>query len=299
MNRKQTLGKGLSALFIENKVDLSSINTEELNRQVNQSFEVFVDDIAVNPHQPREEFDLDKLNELADSIKRNGLLQPVTVRKKGDKFELISGERRLRASKIAGIKSIPAYIYDLKEQDENTLIELALIENIQREDLNPIELSNTFQRMMDELMLTQEQIAERVSKQRSTIGNYLRLQKLQPEVKVALKKNEINEGHARMLLRIDDRHHQVDLLARIIREKLSVRQLEDLTKGEARTKRKKTTVKVSSAGYPYLQELSEKLMRFFGTKVKINSINGKTGQIVIEYYSNEDLERILEKCNSQ
>lgn len=298
MEKKPTLGKGLSALFTENKVDLSSISGEELNKQVNQSLEIPVEKISVNPNQPREEFDEARLNELADSIKRNGIIQPVTVRKIPSGYELISGERRLRASKKAGLKSIPAYVYSLKEENESLLVELALIENIQREDLNPIELSNTYQRMIDELGMTQEKIAERVSKQRSTIGNFLRLQKLQPEVKVSLKKNEISEGHARMLLRIEDRRKQIEMLGRIIREKLSVRQLEDITKSEIHPKPQKKKIKTNQSFNPYFDKLTDKLRLFFGTRVKINSKTNKSGEIIIEYYSDDDLERILEKCDN-
>lgn len=298
MEKKPTLGKGLSALFTENKVDLNSISGEELNKQVNQSFEIPIEKISVNPNQPREEFDEARLNELADSIKRNGIIQPVTVRKIQSGYELISGERRLRASRKAGLKNIPAYVYSLKEETESSLVELALIENIQREDLNPIELSNTYQRMIDELGMTQEKIAEKVSKQRSTIGNFLRLQKLQPEVKVSLKKNEISEGHARMLLRIEDRRKQIEMLGRIIREKLSVRQLEDITKSEVQPKPKKNTGIAKQSFNPYLEKLTDKLRVFFGTRVKINSKTNKSGEIIIEYYSDDDLERILEKCDN-
>ena len=205
MEVKGGLGKGLSALFDRKNVDLNSFDQNIENIADKILLEIDVDKINYNPFQPREDFDEEKLKELSESIKEKGLIQPVTVKISADKksFELISGERRIRAIKKLGLKTIPAYLYKTDDASMENFLELALIENIQREDLNPMELSDSFQKLIDECSLTQEQLSAKVSKQRSTVANYLRLQKLPAEIKVSLRKNEITEAHARTLLRLD------------------------------------------------------------------------------------------------
>jgi ParB family chromosome partitioning protein len=249
----------------------------------------------VNPYQPREDFDEEKLNELADSIRQKGILQPVTVKVSKafpGNFDLISGERRLKAAEKAGLLTIPAYIYKTEDDSEENMLELALIENVQRENLNPMELASSYQRLVDECGLTQEQIAEKVSKQRSTIGNFLRLLKLPDEIKASLRKNEISEAHARMLLRIDDKDDQIMLWQRILSESISVRRLEDITKKSTKPRKKK------SKGFQDSQfkAIEDKLTMFFGTKVTVKSKTKSRGEIIIEYYSDDDIERIIEKC---
>ena len=294
-NKSTVLGKGLSAIFTEKNIDL---NAAEIPA-VRKSDEIPVDKIKVNPLQPREDFDEEKLRELSDSIKQKGLIQPVTVYKKNDDYILISGERRLRAVKMIGLEKVPAYIYEnpsSKEVSNEDLLELALIENIQRTDLNPMELSDSYNRLSLEFNLTQEQIAEKVSKQRSTVANFLRLQRLPVEIKVSLRRNEITEAHARMLLRIDTLEDQLILWKRIINENITVKNLEEITKPSAKKQRKKKAV-LGEIYDPYLQSIEDKLRNYFGTKVKINRKSKFSGEIVIEYFSNDDLERITEKCD--
>lgn len=287
---KSVLGKGLSAIFSEKNVDLNVIE-ENVPKD---SSEIEVSRITVNPLQPREDFDEEKLKELADSIKQNGLIQPITVKKSGNDFILVSGERRLRAVKLLGLEKIAAYSYEKPAETNESLLELALIENIQRENLNPMELSDSYNRLLNEYNLTQEQIAEKVSKQRSTVANYLRLQKLPVEIKVSLRKNEITEAHARMLLRIDNLDDQLILWKRIINENITVKNLEEITKPAIKQQRKKR-VKLGEIYDPYLQGIEDKLRKFFGTRVKIQRKSKFSGEIIIEYFSNDDLDRIVEQ----
>ncbi|HMS63779.1 MAG TPA: ParB/RepB/Spo0J family partition protein [Ignavibacteria bacterium] len=294
-NKNSVLGKGLSAIFTEKKVDLDSIS--ETAEEVKILGEIELDKIKVNPLQPREDFDEEKLMELADSIKRNGIIQPVTVRVVNGEYILISGERRIRASGLAGLKMIPAYIYQKPADTEDSMLELALIENIQRENLNPMELSDSYQRLINEYSLTQEQIAEKVSKQRSTVANFLRLQKLPVEIKVSLRRSEITEAHARMLLRVDDLEDQLILWQRIINENITVKNLEEITRTSVKKTRKKKG-KLGEIYDPYLQSIEDKLRSYFGTKVTINRKTKFSGEIVIEYYTNDDIERIAEKVSN-
>ncbi|MBS1513522.1 MAG: ParB/RepB/Spo0J family partition protein [Bacteroidetes bacterium] len=295
MERNTGLGKGLSALFTERNID-PNIKPDGDNKT--SLIEIEIDKIKTNPFQPRVNFNEEKLLELADSILSNGVIQPITVKRTKDLtgYELISGERRLRASQKAGLKKIPAYIYEKEADSPQTMLELALIENIQRDDLNAMELSDTYQKLVDDFNLTQEEIAKRVSKNRATVANYLRLQKLIPEVKVSLRENEISEGHARILLRMENPEEQKILWRSTIENKLSVRKLEDLTQSEIKPKLKKKTAKIDFSD-SYIRDLETKLMRFFGTRVKINTKKNKSGEIVIEYYNDDDLERIIDKCN--
>lgn len=291
-DKNERLGKGLSALFGEKGVDVPPVGSKGKSVA-----ELELDKINVNPFQPREEFDSAKLKELSASIKQKGVLQPVTVKpsKKEGTFDLISGERRVRAAQMAGLKTIPAYIYTREYKDEKSeLLELALVENIQREDLNPMELSNSFLTLTEKIGLTQEEVAKKVSKDRSTVANFLRLQKLPEEIKNSLRKNEISEAHARMILRLEVKKDQLELWKRIISEKLSVRKLEEITKSSVKQQKKKSPIKQN--WNPYLEKLEDKMRNFFGTRVKIVNKSKSSGHIVIEFYSNDDLDRIIEKC---
>jgi len=293
-NKSSVLGKGLSAIFTEKNVDITSVT--ETNELKNSVSEIDIIKIKVNPLQPREDFDEEKLSELADSIKHNGLIQPITVKQDGNDFILISGERRLRAAKSIGLEKIPAYIYEKPADSNESMLELALIENIQRENLNPMELSDSYQRLIDEHDLTQEQISEKVSKQRSTVANFLRLQKLPVEIKASLRRNEISEAHARLLLRVDILEDQLVLWKRIINENITVKNLEEITKKNLKKTRTKK-IKLGELYDPYLQNVEDKLRKFFGTKVTISRKSKFSGEIIIEYYSNDDLERIVDKID--
>ncbi|HWQ81525.1 MAG TPA: ParB/RepB/Spo0J family partition protein [Ignavibacteria bacterium] len=298
MDNKGGLGKGLSALFENRNIDPNNPNGSAKSVFEGKLF-VEIGKIRTNPFQPREDFDEAKLNELANSIKKKGVLQPITVKlaEDGNGYILISGERRLRAAKIAGLAEIPAFIYDTKDESKENLLELALIENVQRDDLNPMELSDSYRRLVDECSLTQEQIAEKVCKQRSTVANFLRLQKLPAEIKLSLRKNEITEGHARTILRIDDEEAQIAIWKRILEENLSVRKLEELTDKQAKKKKKRKTSNGGVSGE--YEEIQNKLRRYFGTRVIVKPKTKQTGEIIIEYYSNDDLERIIELSEKQ
>lgn len=247
--------------------------------------------IEVNPFQPRNEFDEEALEELATSIKLHGLIQPITVRRMNAKsYQLISGERRLRASKIAKLKEIPAYI---RTADDQAMHEMALIENIQREDLNAMEIAITYQRLIDECDIIHEELGDRVGKKRATVTNYLRLLKLPPKVQDGLKKKDISMGHARALLGIEDSTVQIAAYKEVIENKLSVRQTEELARqysGKSAEKKKSKPTKLADE---YV-DVQKNLQSYLGTKVSLKT-NGKgKGQIVIPFISNKDLNRILE-----
>lgn len=292
--KNDRLGKGLSAIFGEKNVDVSAI---ENSNERKDSLEIEIDKIDLNPYQPREEFTDSEINELKESIKNYGLLNPITVKpsvENKDRYILVAGERRLRASKLSGVKTIKANILTKEDITALEMTMMAIIENIQRTDLNAIELSNAYQTLIDSYGLTQEQLAEKVSKQRSTVANILRLQKLPSEIKVSLRKNEISEAHARILLRVENREHQMELWKKVIIEKVPVRKLEEMTKGNMKERKKRAVI--SPLWNPSTERLEDKLRKFFGTRVKINQKSKDSGDIVIEYYSSDDLDRILEKC---
>ncbi len=247
--------------------------------------------IDVNPFQPRTEFDEEALNELAESIKQLGIITPVTLRKMDNgRYQIISGERRCRASKTAGLKAIPAYI---RTADDQAMLELALVENIQREDLDPIEIAISLQRLIDECNLTQENLGDRVGKKRSTVTNFLRLLKLPDEIKLGLRKRLITTGHAKALLSIDDANDQKYLFERIVGEGLSVREVEEIAsemkEGNPDKKKQKKTKKKDNT----YAELESKLNSFFESKVKFNRTDKGNGKIVIAFKNDQDLERII------
>jgi ParB family chromosome partitioning protein len=253
--------------------------------------------IRLNPRQPRRTFDKDKLDELADSIRVHGIIEPVIVRPTGEgTYELVAGERRFRASIQAGLNKIPAVVRVL---DDRQSLEMALIENIQREDIKPMECAEAYRRLMDEFGLTQEQIAERVGKDRSTIANTLRLLNLPPQILESLDKGEITEGHARALLSVNDPETQLEIWRKVIAEGLSVRETERLSRTSKTSKTSKTP-NVSRAtnrqrhNDPYIADVEDKLRRFLGTKVSIIRTDDSRGRIEIEFYDDEDLMRILD-----
>lgn len=299
---KQALGKGLDVLFsqsasvIEESTKVSPAE-EGVKKESDKMLFIEIDKIKTNPYQPREEFDDITLQELADSIKQKGVIQAITVRKLVDgDYELLSGERRLRAARIAGINNIPAFVMDVTAKED--LLEISLIENIQRKDLNALEIANAYQRLLDECSLTQEQVALKVGKSRTTVTNFLRLLRLPERIKESIRKGEISEGHARAILAIDDELEQINIWKKIIGENLSVRKVEELTKKIPKPKPKKVFL-VSNQDKAAINFLEEKFREHFGTKVRILPKTKTTGEIVIEYYTSDDLERIIELCKKR
>jgi ParB family chromosome partitioning protein len=285
MIKKNALGRGLGAL-------IDGVEKEVLEKKVEANQDIAVDSIDANPFQPRTRFDEQALEELASSIKKLGIVQPLTVREiHGGRYQIIAGERRLRAAKLAGLSHVPAYI---RTADDQAMLELALVENIQREDLDAVEVAISFQRLIEECKLTQEQLSERVGKQRSTVANYLRLLKLPAEIQLGIKNKLVMMGHARTLINIEDPKKQINVYYKIVDGDLSVRQAEELVrhlqsgtpKDPLKTERKK---KLNED----FEQLSEHLNRIFSAKVnfRINEL-GK-GKIVIPFENPEEMERIL------
>ncbi|MCW3102205.1 MAG: Chromosome partitioning protein ParB [Bacteroidetes bacterium] len=297
--KRNALGKGLSALLENANTDITSNKTklEGEGKVVGAIANIEIAQIETNPFQPRTQFDEDALNELAGSIKEHGIIQPITVRKLGyDKFQLISGERRFRASQIAGLTSVPAYIRIANDQ---AMLEMALVENIQREQLDAIEVAISYKRLIDECNLTQEQLSQKVSKQRSTITNYLRLLKLPVEIQLALRNGDLTMGHARALINIENEDRQLDIYNQIVLNDLSVRDVEDLVRGvkteiskPASGKAKKESDKAELTFEQ--KQVMEDLRAVFNTKVVINRDEKGKGKIVIPFRSDNDLKRILD-----
>lgn len=292
--KRNGLGKGLDSL-IPNKTE-KTVKTEKKPEQKNEESQnssgeilVKINQVEPNREQPRKEFDEDSLMELADSIKQFGILQPLLVQKRKDYYEIIAGERRWRAAKIAGIKEVPIIIRDYTNQE---IVEISLIENIQRENLNPIEEAMAYKRLLEEFHLKQDEVAERVSKSRTAVTNSMRLLKLSPRVQQMIVDDMISTGHARALLAIDDEEQQYQLANRIFDEKLSVRETEKLVKA---LKNPKKEVKKQKAEHTFVYDnIEEQMKNIIGTKVSVNpKANGK-GKIEIEYYSEEELERIYD-----
>ena len=283
------LGRGIDALFS------SFEDIEQIDEKTEQVQEISLDDIRPNPYQPRKTFDEEALKELADSIQLNGVFQPIILRQSSVKgYEIIVGERRVRASRLAGKESIPAII---REFDEQAMIEIAVIENLQREDLSPLEEAEAYQMMSDKLKLTQAQVAERVGKSRPYIANYLRLLTLPEDVKVLLRNGDLTMGQARTLLGLKDQKQMSELAKRVVQDGITVRQLEQLVQQmtePTETKEKKQRQKIAKPSY--ILESEERLMDRFGTSVQITP-KGEQGKIEIEYLSPNDLDRILELLN--
>ena len=284
--KQKGLGKGLSALFGEN-IDVKAKPMSEIS-------EIAISDIIPNPTQPRTEFDEEALSELADSIRELGLIQPITVKRDGEKYIIISGERRWRASERAGLESIPAYI---REVDDTTLHAMALVENIQREDLNAIEISLGMQRLVEECGLTQEALATRLGKKRSTVANYLRLLNLPNEIQYAIKSGAISMGHAKAIASLESRTKQLSLLKRCIKNSLSVHQVEALVRSLSE-KREKPSTTVADEEYPEsYSRLVEYLEKFFSQDIAIKRSKSGGGKIVIDFASDSDIEKFVEKFN--
>ena len=294
--RKTGLGRGLSALLDDSESASppknSGVNTVSETRQERNAIgHVSISEIETNPFQPRTEFDQVALNELADSIRVQGLIQPITVRKNGNNsYQLISGERRLRASKLAGLTEIPAYIRSANDQQ---MLEMALIENIQRENLNAIEIALSFQQMMEECSLKQEQLGERVGKNRTTVANYLRLLKLPPAIQVSIRDQKISMGHARALINVDDIDKQLFIHQEIIDKGLSVRKVEELVRSINSVQIKPAAVAKPLPPLEY-QKLQNDLTSKFATKVKLKVGQNGKGAIEIPFMSDQDLNRIME-----
>ena len=294
---KELLGKGIRSLLQNIDADLKTTSgalkttVVETATGINR---VPVDDIEPNPKQPRRDFDEQALQELSNSIKLHDIIQPVTVSKLANgKYRLVTGERRLRAAKLAGISDIPAYI---RHTNDSQLLELALLENLQREDLNAMEISLSYKRMMEELNFTQEQVAERMGKDGSTVANFIRLLKLPPDIQLAVRSGELSMGHARALINVDTIDKQIFIFKEIKEKGLSVRQTEALV----RNLYKEGAVKKTSKSHlpPAFQRIEDKLASHFSTRVKLRHGRNGSGQIIIEYYSQEELNKILRQMNA-
>lgn len=296
---KDLIGKGLRSLLQNIDADLKtttgSLKTDVVE-QVTHTMRIPIADIQINPKQPRRDFDEQALNELAASIKLHDIIQPLTVSKlPNGKYQLIAGERRFRASRIAGLTDVPAYI---RQANDQQLLELALLENLQREDLNAIEIAISYKRMMEELNHTQEQVAERMGKERTTVTNYLRLLKLPPDIQLAVRNGSLSMGHARALVNIDTIDKQLFVFKEILQKGLSVRQTEELVRNMYKAE-KNNGVKssVKSELPPAFKKIEDNLASHFGTKVKMAHNKKGYGSISIEYYSLEELNKILDAMN--
>ncbi len=295
-NKKDALGKGIRSLLQNIDADLKNTSGNlkmEIAEKSTASFRVSLDQIEINPNQPRKNFDETSLSELAASIKMHNIIQPLTVSAIGNgKYRLIAGERRYRAAKIAGLKDVPVYV---RQANDSQLLELALLENLQRENLNAIEIAISYKRLMDDLDYTQEQVAERMGKERTTVTNYIRLLKLPPDIQVAVRNGVISMGHARALINVDMIDKQLYIFSEIKSKALSVRQTEDLVRRIYTGGAVKTTVKPVLA--PAYKKIEDNLASQFSTKVKLTHNKKGNGNILFEYYSLEELNGLLEKLN--
>ncbi len=292
--KKQALGRGLSALLKDPDNDIQSVNDKNADKVVGNIVELELDAIEINPFQPRSNFNEETLQELAKSIVELGVIQPITVRKIDfNKYQLISGERRMRASKVAGLKTIPAYIRIANDQESLTM---ALVENIQRHDLDPIEIALSYQRLMDEIQLTQEQMSERVGKKRSTIANYLRLLKLDPVIQTGIRDGFISMGHGRAIINIEDLEVQTGIYQKIVSQNLSVRETETLVKNYQEGLKPKTDAATKSV-FVVERQKSQLFESFFGTKIDVKVASNGKGKITIPFKSEDDLNRILSLIN--
>jgi ParB family transcriptional regulator, chromosome partitioning protein len=282
--KKNALGRGLSALMVDEE-------TASRNNSPSGHDELDMSLIEANPFQPRTRFEEESLNELAASIRELGVIQPVIVRHKGDgRYQLIAGERRFRAASIIGLETIPAFV---RTADDQAVLEMALVENIQREDLDAIEIAISYQRLIDECDLTQEALSERVGKKRSTIANYIRLLRLPAEIQLGIKHGQISMGHARCIISIDDPSRQLSLYKRIIGQDLSVRRVEELVREMSDRKTGEASRTPARAGADEYNSLRNHLTGFFGTNVEFKCNEKGKGRIIIPFDTSEDLERII------
>lgn len=296
LKKRPAMGRGLDALLNDNRTEVKEGNgvSKELDdlRLLSAKFNMIaIDAVEVNPYQPRTEFNAEALRELADSIKIQGIIQPITVRQLDENtFQLISGERRLKASKMAGLEEVPAYI---RTGNDQQMLEMALIENIQREELNSVEIALSYQRLISECNLKQEELGDRVGKKRTTVNNYLRLLKLPPDIQAGLRDGKLSMGHARAVINIDNIDTQLAIYHRILKEDLSVRKVEDLVR-ELTNKAEKTTQTPKKTADFALLQVQSKLASRFGTKVQIKKNGENKGEIKIPFVSQDDLNRILD-----
>ncbi len=287
--KKQALGRGLSALLKDPENDIKSAQDKGADKVVGNIVELDLTQVEVNPFQPRSSFNEDALKELASSIKELGVIQPITVRKLSfGKYQLVSGERRYRASKLVGLETIPAYIRIANDQES---LEMALVENIQREDLDPIEIALSYQRLIDEISLTQEQMSDRVGKNRSTIANYLRLLKLDPIVQTGMRDGFLSMGHGRALINIEDTSAQLDIYEKIVANSLSVRATENLVKSYKSSG--STSVTQNKPKHPeFIKKGKKEIAEYFGAKVDVRVAKKGNGRLIIPFSSEEDFKRI-------
>lgn len=290
--KKQALGRGLSALLKDPENDIQSVGDKNADKVIGNVVELDIESIEVNPFQPRSNFNDEALEELASSIRELGIIQPITVRKLDfNKFQLVSGERRFRASKLVGLETIPAYIRIANDQES---LEMALVENIQRQDLDPIEIALSYQRLIDEIQITQEKLSDRVGKKRSTITNYLRLLKLHPIIQTGMRDGFISMGHGRALINIEKKKEQIAIYEKVVSDGLSVRDTERLVKtlkepsGEASEKKTKASKEIPS----FVSKGMDELKDFLSAKVDITSSQIGKGKIVIPFHSEEEFQRI-------
>ncbi|WP_036379094.1 ParB/RepB/Spo0J family partition protein [Muricauda sp. MAR_2010_75] len=289
--KKQALGRGLSALLKDPENDIQSVSDKNADQVIGNVVELDIDSIETNPFQPRSNFNDEALEELASSIRELGIIQPITVRKLDfNKFQLVSGERRFRASKLVGLETIPAYIRIANDQES---LEMALVENIQRQDLDPIEIALSYQRLIDEIQITQEKLSDRVGKKRSTITNYLRLLKLHPIIQTGMRDGFISMGHGRALINIEKKKEQISVYEKVVSDGLSVRETERLVKSLKEPKIESGSGKKEAKKVPsFVTKGADVLKEHLSTKVDITaSANGK-GKIVIPFHSEEEFQRI-------
>jgi ParB family chromosome partitioning protein len=292
--KKQALGRGLSALLKDPSNDINSVQDKNADKVIGNIVELDLDSIEVNPFQPRTQFNEEALRELASSIKELGVIQPITVRKLDfNTFQLVSGERRYRASKLIGLQTIPSYIRIANDQES---LEMALVENIQRQDLDPIEIALSYQRLIDEIDLTQEQMSDRVGKKRSTIANYLRLLKLDPIIQTGMRDGFISMGHGRAIINIEDQNMQIDIYEKIITNKLSVRETEVLVKKYHTTKTVKVTEKQELP--KYIKKGVKEFSEYLGHKISVKVSKSGKGNITIPFHSEDDFNRIKKLIES-
>ena len=288
--RKQVLGRGLSALLNDPDNNIDTVDDKNAEQVIGSIIDLPIENISNNPFQPRTHFNEEAIKELSSSIRELGVIQPVTVRKmKGNQYQLVSGERRLRASKMAGLEKIPAYVRLANDQES---LEMALVENIQRQDLDPIEIGLSYQRLIDEIQLTQDQLSERVGKKRSTITNYIRLLKLDPIVQTGIRDNFITMGHGRALINVEDTKLQLELYKKIVKKGLSVRSVETLVRS---LKNPKTNTSTYAA--PFIKQAAKDLERIFDTPVSVTANDAGKGHLKIIFESQEKLQHILNKIN--
>jgi len=289
--KKQALGRGLSALLKDPDNDIKTAKDKNADQVVGNIVELELEAIEVNPFQPRTSFNEDALQELATSIKELGVIQPITVRKTDfNKYQLVSGERRYRASKLVGLKTVPAYIRIANDQES---LEMALVENIQRQDLDPIEIALSYQRLIDEIDLTQEQMSDRIGKNRSTIANYLRLLKLDPIIQTGMRDGFLSMGHGRALINVDDTEIQLKIYEKIIADALSVRDTEQLVRSYQKNGKDFSSKKPVTPSVPKeIQSSVKNFSEYFGAKVDVKVNKKGNGKLIIPFSSEEDFKRL-------